>query len=548
MSSPAAPQRSRATSSTQILERGDSTSGHSTATSHVRTTRGPTALTVASTAVALILLGPLVFLLVESSGAGAHQIARLIWRPLTATLLWNTVRLTVVVTVLCAIIGTLTAWCVERTDLPLRRMWAVLIVIPFAIPDFVIAFGWASLFTWVHGFEGAVLVMTLAVYPLVYLPVAASFRNADPGLEEAARSLGLGRLSTFFRVTLAQVRGAIFGGCVLVSLVVLAEFGAFEILGFRTFTTEIFTEFQLSFNIATACALSLVLILLSGLILGGDWIIRPKGRTARTGPLAQQSLRRHELGAARWPVLLTLLALVALSLGVPIGASIYWMARGTKFALGGVSILNAGLHTAFFGACAGAIATVAAIPVALLAIRHDSLKARLMERSTYLVLAMPGLVIALALSYFAERYAGGFGYQTSALLILAYSILFFPLALVGVRASIIHIPVGFEEAARSLGQSRRRAFLRVTMRIAGPGLAASFCLVFLATITELTATLLLVPINVQTLSTQFWAYQQNLSYGQAAPFALVIVLIAAVPSYVISRYFDRLPARATAGQ
>ncbi len=514
----------------------------------VRHTRTPKGLVIASTIVALILLAPLVFLLIESRGAGGAQVARLIWRPLTATLLWNTLRLTVAVTVLCAIIGTLTAWCVERTDLPLRRVWAVLIVIPFAIPDFVIAFGWASIFTWVHGFYGAVLVMTLAVYPLVYLPVAASFRDADPGLEEVARSLGLSRFQTFFRVTLSQVRGAIFGGCVLVSLVILAEYGAFEILGFRTFTTEIFTEFRLSFNISTACALSLVLILLSGFILGGDWVLRPKGRTARTGQLAQQSLRRHQLGPARYPVLLGFLALVALALGVPIGASIYWMARGTRFALNGTSILNAGLHTAFFGICAGFIATIGAVPVALLAIRHDSVKARLLERSTYLVLAMPGLVIALALSYFTEHYANSFGYQTTPLLILAYSILFFPLALVGVRASIIHIPLGFEEAARSLGQSRRRAFLRITIRIAGPGLAASFCLVFLATITELTATLLLIPINVQTLSTQFWAYQQNLSYGQAAPFALIIILIAAVPSYVISRYFDRLPSRASAGQ
>ena len=95
-----------------------------------------------------------------------------------------------VVTVLCAVIGTAAAWCVERTDLPGRRIWAVLVVVPLAIPDFVVSFGWASLSTWVQGFRGAVLVMTLAVYPLVYLPVAASLRGADPGQEEVARSLG----------------------------------------------------------------------------------------------------------------------------------------------------------------------------------------------------------------------------------------------------------------------------------------------------------------------------------------------------------------------
>ena len=87
-------------------------------------------------------------------------------------------------------------------------------------------------------------------------------------------------------------------------------------------------------------------------------------------------------------------------------------------------------------------------------------------------------------------------------------------------------------------------FRRVTLPLVGPGLAAAFCLVFLAALTELTATLLLIPTGAQTLSTQFWAYEQNLSYGQAAPFALVIIAVAAVPSYVIARYFDRLPARA----
>ena len=119
----------------------------------------------------------------------------LIFRSLTLTLLWNTVRLTVVVTLLCAVIGIAAAWCVERTDLPCRRFWAVLLVVPLAIPDFVLSFGWTRCRPAVRGFRGAVLVMTLAVYPLVYLPVAASLRSADPGLEEVARSLGVGRLA-----------------------------------------------------------------------------------------------------------------------------------------------------------------------------------------------------------------------------------------------------------------------------------------------------------------------------------------------------------------
>ena len=188
-----------------------------------RRARQPFGLLTVSAVIALALAVPLVFLLLESAGAGAGAVAGQVFRPMTGTLLWNTVRLTALVTVLCAFIGTGTAWLVERTNLPGRRIWAVLLVVPLAIPDFVVAFGWVSLSTWVQNFRGAVLVMTLAVYPLVYLPVAASLRAADPGQEEVARSLGVGRLRTFVRITLGQARGAILGGCLLVTLVLLAE-------------------------------------------------------------------------------------------------------------------------------------------------------------------------------------------------------------------------------------------------------------------------------------------------------------------------------------
>ena len=169
-------------------------------------------------------------------------------------------RLMVVVTLLCAVIGTLAAWCVERTDLPGRQIWAVLVVVPFAIPDFVVSFGWASLMHLGTGIQGAVIVMTLAVYPLVYLPVSRqACRSADP------RSRGSGaqpRRRPGEDVLAGDPRpgrGAIFGGCVLVALVILAEYGAFEILAYQTFTTEIFTEFDV-FQVPTACALSLVLV------------------------------------------------------------------------------------------------------------------------------------------------------------------------------------------------------------------------------------------------------------------------------------------------
>jgi iron(III) transport system permease protein len=510
--------------------------------------RRPVALLTIGSAVAAVLVLPLVFLLVEAQGAGVSQVSHLIFRALTASLLWNTIRLTVVVTAACAVIGTAAAWCVERTDLPGRRVWAVLVVVPLAIPDFVVSFGWNSLWGWARGFTGAVIVMTLAVYPLVYLPVAASLRGADPGQEEVARSLGRGRLRTFARITLGQAKGAIGGGCLLVALVMLAEYGAFEILGYQTFTTEIFTELK-GFSFAASCALSLILVVLSLLVLAGEGSLSGRGnrgQVSRSGPMTQRVNPPQRLGWARWPVLALFAALALLALGVPVGSAAYWMADGLPAGLTGgsnVSLLDAAGHTAVYGGAAAAVATVMAFPVALLAVRHRGRMRQLLERSTYLVLGMPGVVIAFALSYFTERYAAGFGYGTSMLLIACYAIMFFPLALVGVKASLARAPAGLDEVARSLGQRRLAVLFRVTMRLAGPGLMAAFCLVFLSAVTELTATLLLIPTGTQTLATQFWAYETNLSYSQAAPFALVMIIVAAVPSYILGRFFHR-PAQA----
>jgi iron(III) transport system permease protein len=507
-----------------------------------RAKRKPAALLSVSALVAAVLVLPLVFLLIEAHGAGLSDVRSLIFRPLTGELLWNTVRLTITVTAATAVIGTAVAWCVERTDLPGRRIWAVLVVVPLAIPDFVISFGWNSLWTWVTGFKGAVVVMTLAVYPLVYLPVAASLRNADPGQEEVARSLGAGRRKTFVTITLGQAKGAIIGGSLLVALVMLAEYGAFEILGYRTFTTEIFTEFN-SYSFAASCALSLVLVVFSLLILSGETVFRGRSTAiARTGPMVQRHNPPHRLGRARWPVLAGFAALVLLALGVPAGSAIYWMVDSLPPALSGganVSMLDAAGHTALYGASAAALATIMAFPVAMLAVRHSSFLRNMLERSTYLVLAMPGVVIAFALYYFTERYADGFGDGTDLMLIVALAIMFFPLALVAVKASLARAPAGLEEMARSLGNSQLKALARVTLRLTGPGLAAAFCLVFLESVTELTATLLLIPSGTQTLATQFWQYEEVFSYSQAAPFALVMILLAAVPSYVLGRFFDR---------
>jgi iron(III) transport system permease protein len=508
--------------------------------------RYPPLLVAAAGAVSAVVVLPLLFLTIQAFDEGWNTLQPLLFRSLTAQLLWNTVSLTVVVTVLCAAIGTLLAWCIERTDLPGRRLWAILVVVPLGIPDFVVSFGWRAIFPAFGGFWAAVLVMVLAVYPLVFLPVAANLRNADPAQEEVARSLGLGRARTFWRVTVGQARLAILGGSVLVALVVLAEFGAFEILGFRTLTTEMYTEFTVAFDPASACAFSLILVVIGAALLFGESAARGKGRSSRVGSGAARLPRPRALGRTRLPVLSSVALVVVLALGVPVGAIVYLMVRGGSSTLPAASLAGAAGTTFAYSAAAGLVATLGALPVALLSVRFPGRRVRLLERSNMLVLAVPGLVIALSFTFITTHFLQGRWYQTAPLLILTYAVMFFPMAVVAVRASVARSPIGLEEVGHSLGVSRRSVFLRVTLPLIGPGLVAAFCLVFLESATELTATLVLRPTSVQTLATQFWAYQTNLSYSQAAPYAGLMVLLAAVPSVVLGRWFDRLPSRTTA--
>lgn len=491
------------------------------------------ALAGALLAGALVLL-PLVFLFVQALDSGLDQAQRLLLRHTTAVLLWNTLRLTVACTLLCAVLGVGSAWLVQRTDVPLRRLWAVALVLPLGIPDFVVGFGWVSIEPGLHGYPAAVLIMTLSLYPLVYLPVSASLGSLDQGLHEAARSLGMSPWRTFASVTLRELRPAILGGCLLVTLALLAEYGAFEIAQYQTFTVQIFTEFKLGFDAVSACVLSLVLVFISVVVLTGELAVGGVRRELRAGPGATRPAPRIALGRRRLPAAGAVALLCGLAVGVPLGALVYWIVRGGSSTLPSGSILGALGNTVGFSAAAAALATALAVPVVALSVRSRSRVAVVLERLAYLPMALPGLVVALGLVAFSVRYALPL-YQSALELIVAYAILFLPLAMVSVRSAMLAAPARLEDVGRSLGCSPAAAWVRVTLPLIAPGLRAAFALVFIASATELTATLLLHPTGVETLATRFWAYTSNFSYGAAAPYAALMVAISAVPAYLLSR-------------
>ncbi|MEH0842076.1 ABC transporter permease subunit, partial [Micromonospora sp. CPCC 205711] len=261
------------------------------------------ALLAASTVAVAVALIPLVYLAVRTAEAGADRIAAELWTERVGLLAVRSLGLAAVVTVSCVLLGVGAAWLVTRTDLPGRRVFAVLAALPLAVPTYIAAFAWVSTLDRLEGFWPAALVLTLCSYPYVFLPVAAALRGADPAQEEVSRSLGRGGWRTFTDVTLRQIRPATAAGALLVALYVLADFGAVSILRADTFTRAIFVAFDLGFDRTGALVLSSVLVVLTVLLLSGETATRRRGaRYARLGG-ARRPAARVRLGAGRWPAL-----------------------------------------------------------------------------------------------------------------------------------------------------------------------------------------------------------------------------------------------------
>src|SRR5699024_1131611 len=207
----------------------------------------------------------------------------------------NTIVLALSVTLGASLIGTAVAWCVERSDCPGRRFWRVLASLPLAVPAFVASFAWASMSGGFQNMAGAILVLILSTYPLVYLPVAAALRGMDPSFEDVSRSLGRGPWRTFFCTVLPQARPALGGGALLVLSHMLAEFGALSLLRVQTFTTAIFASYQLRFDNVSAALQAGVLVVLALLAAYAEMRMRAGTRVSRVGR-----------GSARQPTLAAL--------------------------------------------------------------------------------------------------------------------------------------------------------------------------------------------------------------------------------------------------
>ncbi len=503
--------------------------------------RAPVLLTVVAALVALLTITPIGYVVAQAAAAGWHETWSVLSNPATRQLLAHTVELTAAVMAASLILGGAGAWLIECTDLPGRRVWALLLPLPVVVPAFVSAYAWVSVTPAMSGFAGALMVMALRNYPLVLLPTAAVLRGMDPSLHETAASLGHGPWSAWWRITLPHAAPALCGGAVLVGLETLAEFGAFSMLNYSTFTTTIYDQYNLTFDGPTASMLASVLVLGCLILLTADLRIRGSRRYARVGRGSPRPARRHHLRAAAPVAVLGSAATVAAAIGVPVGILVYWLHHGSTARLPIDSLGKATATSLGLSVAAAVVTTLLALPVAILAARHRSRLSTIIERGTYIAHGLPGVVIGLALVSIAVHELRPV-YQTTGVLVVGYAIIFLPLALIGIRSSIERVPTGLTEAAHSLGAGPVKSFVRVTLPLIAPGIGAAAGLVFLFTMTELTVTLMLAPPGLQTLSMAIWSDTTNLDYAAAAPYAATMIAISAVPTYLLTSRLGRARA------
>jgi len=510
------------------------------------TRRPPVLVALAAVVVAVASLSPVGYLVLRE-GFSFGLLRQELDSPSTPRLLWNTVALVATVGGTCLLLGVGLAVLVVRTDLPLRPLWIVLFTMPLAVPGFVSSYTWvaASLrfapqSTALNGLGGATLILSLGLFPYVFLPTVAALYGIDSAQEEAARALGRSAWRTWWTVTVPQLRVAVSAGSLIIALHVLAEFGGLQLLSYETLTTAIMQRIRVLGAPESGRALAMVLVGGAAVLLLIERLVRGRASRARVGGGVIRTAPPWRLGAAK-PVWLAAAAVVSLlALGVPLYMSVTGLADGLSGS-GADSIDWAGLGQAALtstelAVSAGVAATVLALPISWLTARHPGAIATVTERSVWLAHSLPGVILALALVYIGIHWFQPL-YQTSTMLVAAYVVLFLPLAVASQRVGFRAAARDLDDAAHSLGSGRLQTLGRVTLPLALPGIAAGGLFVLLDVEKELTTTLLMRPTGANTLTTALWGTTNGevLDFTAAAPYGIALIVIGVIPAYVLAR-------------
>lgn len=536
--------------------------------------------------IALLPLFAIAAIALKSSGdTWPHLIANVLPGSLRRTLL-----LMAGVGGLSLVIGTATAWLVTMYRFPGRRYFQWLLLLPLAIPTYIIAytylemldysgmvqtalramFGWRNArdywFPDIRSLGGAILVMSAVLYPYVYITARASFIAQSVCVLEVSRTLGRTAAETFWEVALPLARPALAAGVVLVLMETLNDIGAVEFFGVRTLTVAVYDTWLDRNSLSGAAQIACVMLLFVFALLVIERTLRAGRRfhhtTGKYRDLQEDSLRGWRA------VLATIACALPVLFGFVLPAAVLLHDAFVHVAAGlAPEFWEAALNSLMLAAAAAVLAVGFAV---VLAYARRQTRSKLIQAATTLPAisyAIPGTVLAIGLLIPLAGFDNSidalmrslFGLSTGLVLsgtafaiILAYTIRFLAASLGAVEAGLSKVSRNIDAAARTLGSTISETLLKVHLPLLRPALGAAALLVFVDSMKELPATLLLRPFNFDTLATQVFTLVSLYRYEEAGLSALTIVLVSLAPVFLLhgiiagSRPGASTQARATA--
>ncbi|MGP0172950.1 ABC transporter permease [Pseudomonas sp. NCHU5208] len=516
-------------------------------------------------AVALLLM-PLSVLLLSWQDVDTQIWAHL-WQTQMTRLIGNTLTLVLGVGVGVTLLGVSLAWLTSLCEFPGRRWLDWALMLPFAIPAYVLAFVFVGLLDFagpvqtllrewfgsgvrlprVRSTGGVIIVLVLVFYPYVYLLARTAFLAQGKGLMEAARVLGQTPWQAFWRVALPMARPAIGAGLALALMETLADFGAVSIFNFDTFTTAIYKTWYSFYSLTSATQLASLLLLAVALVLYGERRARGAARPAneRARGQALYHLRGWKaVAASAWCGLVFACGFV-----IPMLQLLVWFWQRGRFDL---DERYAGLilHTLYLGGMAALITVSVALLLAFARRQAPTRVVRAGVAFANLGYALPGSVLAVAIMLafsFLDRELvipltgalGGVGRPlllgSLAALLLAYLIRFLAVAYGPLETSLARIRPSLPEASRSLGVGGLGLFLRVYLPLLLPGTLSAALLVFVDVLKEMPATLLMRPFGWDTLAVRVFEMTSEGEWARASLPALTLVAVGLLPVILLIR-------------
>jgi iron(III) transport system permease protein len=524
---------------------------------------------VAAGSIALVVATPIV-VVVSSLATPSMDIWVHLWHTYLLELIWNTLTLMVGVGFGVLVLGTGLAWLVTMYQFPGRRLFESLLILPMAMPAYVMGFVFLALFDytgpvqigwrWMFGpkmwfpdiasYGGIVLVMTLVLYPYVYLLTRTAFLEQSAATVEAARALGSSARGVFWKVMIPLARPSIAAGLGLALMEALADFGTVGIYGYSTFTVAIYRVWFGLFNRKAATELAGVLLFFTFGLLLLERYMRGRARFSQTTGSVRPVASRLLTGGHAWAATGICGLIVTSAFILPVAQLLYW----TLTTLGGPEY-EARYPTFLFNtltlAAVTAMVAVAAAVVLAYGLRLSrSPIVTLFARLASMGYALPGSVIAVGvlipLSFIDHtlddvlRHTLGISsglLLTGSMvgLVFAYLVRFLAISSQTVEASLVKITPSMDMAARSLGTSPGGVLRRVHLPLIRGGLGCAAILVFIDTMKEMPATLLLRPFGYDTLAVRIWQLTSESFWEAAALPALTIVAGGVVPVLMLMR-------------